>query len=95
RRTVRWSCVSVRWNASRTQALARHELPASVLTLEILEQDAQQPQNWQLEELLRLCMQGCELSIDDFGMGASNIDRLLQLPFSELKIPTDFVRGIG
>ncbi|WP_122554668.1 EAL domain-containing response regulator [Pseudomonas viridiflava] len=77
------------------QALARHELPASVLTLEILEQDAQQPQNWQLEELLRLCMQGCKLSIDDFGMGASNIDRLLQLPFSELKIPTDFVRGIG
>ncbi|RMW06031.1 hypothetical protein ALO99_200002 [Pseudomonas coronafaciens pv. porri] len=30
-------------------------------------------------------MLGCKLSIDDFGMGASNIERLLQLPFSELK----------
>ncbi|CAM3064396.1 hypothetical protein BZK31_19080 [Pseudomonas floridensis] len=77
------------------QALARHELPASVLTLEILEQDADRPQHWQLEGLLRLCMQGCKLSIDDFGMGASNIDRLLELPFSELKIPAEFVRGMG
>jgi EAL domain-containing protein (putative c-di-GMP-specific phosphodiesterase class I)/ActR/RegA family two-component response regulator len=78
-----------------TQALARHDLPASVLTLEILEQDAARPEVWQLEGLLRLCMQGCKLSIDDFGMGASNIDRLLQLPFSELKIPTEFVRGMA
>ena len=77
------------------EALARHALPASVLTLEILEQDAVQHQGWQIEDLLRLCMQGCTLSIDDFGMGASNIERLLQLPFSELKIPTDFVRGMS
>lgn len=40
-------------------------------------------------------MLGCKLSIDDFGMGASNIERLLQLPFSELKIPTEFVRGMA
>ncbi len=77
------------------QALARHGVPASALTLEILEQDAARPENWQLESLLRLCMQGCRLSIDDFGMGASNIERLLQLPFSELKIPTEFVRGMA
>lgn len=78
-----------------TQALARHGVPATALTLEILEQDAARPETWQLEGLLRLCMQGCKLSIDDFGMGASNIDRLLQLPFSELKIPTEFVRGMA
>ncbi|MCI3944273.1 putative signaling protein [Pseudomonas syringae] len=77
------------------QALARHGVPASALTLEILEQDAARPENWQLEGLLRLCMQGCKLSIDDFGMGASNIERLLQLPFTELKIPTEFVRGMA
>ncbi|WP_438811420.1 EAL domain-containing response regulator [Pseudomonas syringae] len=78
-----------------TQALARHGVPATALTLEIIEQDAARPETWQLEGLLRLCMQGCKLSIDDFGMGASNIDRLLQLPFSELKIPTEFVRGMA
>ncbi|WP_024681403.1 EAL domain-containing protein [Pseudomonas syringae] len=77
------------------QALDRHDVPASALTLEILEQDAARPETWQLEALLRLCMLGCKLSIDDFGMGASNIERLLQLPFSELKIPTEFVRGMA
>ncbi|KPZ09887.1 Response regulator/EAL domain protein [Pseudomonas amygdali pv. ulmi] len=77
------------------QALTRHSVPATALTLEILEQDAARPETWQMEGLLRLCMQGCKLSIDDFGMGASNIDRLLQLPFSELKIPTEFVRGMA
>ncbi|KPW71376.1 EAL domain-containing protein [Pseudomonas cannabina] len=78
-----------------TQALARYGVPAHALTLEVLEQDAARPETWQLEGLLRLCMQGCKLSIDDFGMGASNVDRLLQLPFSELKIPTEFVRGMA
>ncbi|WP_440093035.1 EAL domain-containing response regulator [Pseudomonas syringae] len=77
------------------QALDRHDVPASALTLEILEQDAARPETWQLEALLRLCMLGCKLSIDDFGIGASNIERLLQLPFSELKIPTEFVRGMA
>ena len=77
------------------QALAHHGVPAHALTLEILEQDAARPEAWQLEGLLRLCMKGCKLSIDDFGMGASNIERLLQLPFSELKIPTEFVRGMA
>ncbi|MFJ4141555.1 EAL domain-containing protein [Pseudomonas sp. NPDC089734] len=82
--------------APRVMALlARHELPASVLTLEILEHEALQPRAGQLEGLLRLRMQGCKLSIDDFGMGASNIHRLLQLPFSELKIPAEFVQGVA
>ena len=77
------------------QALADYQLPANVLTLEMLEQDAEEPKAWQMEGLLRLCMHGCRLSIDDFGMGASSIERLLQWPFSELKIPTEFVRGMA
>ncbi|RRV08219.1 EAL domain-containing protein [Pseudomonas sp. v388] len=75
--------------------LVEHELPASVLTLEIVEQAAADPGHLQLEELLRLRLQGCKVSIDDFGTGASNIQRLLQMPFSELKIPAEFVRGMG
>ncbi|WP_397449526.1 EAL domain-containing protein [Pseudomonas sp. NA-150] len=72
--------------------LARFGLPASVLTLEVVESPALQVSTVHLEGLLRLRMQGCHLSIDDFGTGASNIQRLLQLPFSELKIPAAFVR---
>ncbi|MDY7559276.1 EAL domain-containing response regulator [Pseudomonas sp. 10B1] len=75
--------------------LSRLDLPASVLTLEIVESSALQTTTAQLEGLLRLRMRGCTLSIDDFGTGASNIQRLLQLPFSELKIPAEFIRGMA
>lgn len=75
--------------------LARFGLSPEVLTLEIVERSASQTSTSQLEGLLRLRMQGCHLSIDDFGTGASNIQRLLQLPFSELKIPAEFVRGMS
>lgn len=75
--------------------LAHFDLPASLLTVEIVESSALQISNVQMENLLRLRMQGCKLSIDDFGTGASNIERLLQLPFSELKIPAEFIRGMA
>ncbi|MDB6142590.1 MAG: response regulator/EAL domain protein [Pseudomonas sp.] len=75
--------------------LTRFRLPAEVLTLEIVECSASRTSTLQLEGLLRLRMHGCHLSIDDFGTGASNIQRLLQLPFSELKIPAEFVRGMA
>ena len=75
--------------------LAEHDVPASALTLEILEQPAEASRPAALEGLLRLRLQGCRVSIDDFGTGASNIQRLLQLPFNELKIPAQFVRGMA
>lgn len=77
------------------QRLAHHRLAPDLLTLEILEHQAGQAGDWPLHELLRLRIKGCRLSIDDFGTGASNIQRLLQLPFCELKIPAEFVRGMG
>jgi EAL domain-containing protein (putative c-di-GMP-specific phosphodiesterase class I)/ActR/RegA family two-component response regulator len=75
--------------------LAQFDVQARNLTLEIIEQVAAEPETWQLEGLLRLRMHGCRLSIDDFGTGASNIQRLLQLPFTELKVPAEFVRGMA
>ena len=75
--------------------LARFGLPPEVLTLEVVESSVLNTSTWQLESLMRLRLQGCKLSIDDFGTGASNIERLLQLPFSELKIPSEFVRGMA
>lgn len=75
--------------------LAEHDVPASALTLEILEQPAEASRPAALEGLLRLRLQGCRVSIDDFGTGASNIQRLLQWPFNELKIPAQFVRGMA
>ena len=75
--------------------LERYALCPHVLTLEVVEQSAGQLAVAPFESLLRLRMAGCRLSIDDFGTGASNIRRLLDMPFSELKIPAEFVNGLS
>lgn len=75
--------------------LERFPVRPQMLTLEVIEQSSRQLAVVQFENLLRLRMAGCRLSIDDFGTGASNIQRLLELPFSELKIPAEFVRGLA
>jgi len=75
--------------------LERFPVRPQMLTLEVVEQSARQMAVVQFESLLRLRMAGCRLSVDDFGTGASNIQRLLELPFSELKIPAEFVRGLA
>ncbi|MGH8380325.1 EAL domain-containing response regulator [Pseudomonas sp.] len=76
-------------------ALERHAVAASALTLEIVETAGSTLNHQQLEGLLHLRILGCQLSIDDFGMGVSNVQRLLELPFSELKLPSEFVRGMA
>ncbi|MCC2113012.1 MAG: EAL domain-containing protein [Hyphomicrobiales bacterium] len=44
-----------------------------------------------LQVIARLRMYGFGISIDDFGMGHSNFERLRRLPFTELKIDRQFV----
>ncbi len=44
-----------------------------------------------LENLVRLRLQGFGLSIDDFGTGYSSMEQLQRVPFTELKIPRNFV----
>ena len=46
-----------------------------------------------LEVLTRLRLKGLELSIDDFGTGASSLEQLKRVPFNELKIDRAFVNG--
>ena len=45
-----------------------------------------------LENLSRLRMRGFGLSIDDYGIGHSSMERLAGVPFTELKIDQSFVR---
>jgi len=46
-----------------------------------------------LESLARLRMKGFGISVDDYGTGQSNLQQLLHIPFSELKIDRSFVAG--
>ena len=46
-----------------------------------------------LEVLSRLRLKGVGLSIDDYGTGASSMQQLKRIPFTELKIDREFVSG--
>ncbi len=75
-------------------ALVAHDLPGSGLTFELTETGLLEEPAISLESLVRLRMMGCSLSIDDFGAGFSSLQRLCQLPFNEIKLDGEFVRGL-
>lgn len=63
------------------------------LVLEISETAAMSNVVLASENLARLCMHGFPLSIDDYGTGFSNIEQLVRIACSELKIDRSFVSG--
>ena len=72
-------------------ALTRHEVLGSRLTLEITEATALEDVDVARAELNVLVAMGVHVVIDDFGVGWSNLTRVLQLPVDGLKID----RGIA
>ena len=75
-------------------ALARHQIPANSLTLEITETTAMSDADASMTVLQRLSNMGVDLSIDDFGTGYSSLMYLKRLPANELKIDRGFVRDL-
>jgi EAL domain-containing protein (putative c-di-GMP-specific phosphodiesterase class I) len=47
-----------------------------------------------MDVLARLRLKGFQLSIDDFGTGFSSLQRLRELPFTELKIDRTFIMNV-
>ena len=66
--------------------------PSSVI-LEITESQIMADIIRPLEVLSRLRLKGVGLSIDDYGTGASSMQQLKRIPFTELKIDREFVAG--
>ena len=79
---------------SVAQALARNQLPANRLTLEITETTAMRDADASLKVLQKLSDMGVDISIDDFGTGYSSLMYLKRLPANELKIDRGFVRDL-
>ncbi|HXQ66125.1 MAG TPA: EAL domain-containing response regulator [Alphaproteobacteria bacterium] len=63
------------------------------VTLELTETAAAANAANAMDILSRLRLKGCRISIDDFGTGYSSMKQLQRLPFSELKVDMEFVRG--
>lgn len=74
-------------------AVAGVGVPASQITLEVTETHFLDYGPDALDIFARLRIKGFGLSVDDFGTGASNIDRLHKYPFTELKIDQSFTRS--
>ncbi len=76
------------------EALDRHALDASALTLEVTESTAMRDVKASLAILQQLAEMGVRISIDDFGTGYSSLLYLKRLPAAELKIDRAFVREL-
>ncbi|WP_446432310.1 EAL domain-containing response regulator [Pseudomonas sp. 1152_12] len=76
------------------QLLKRHDFPGGTLLFEVAENGLLDVPRTTRENLRRLRMMGCGLSIDDFGMGFSSLTLLCQLPFNQLKLDGQLVRAI-
>ncbi|MFB3303366.1 EAL domain-containing protein [Pseudomonas sp. AMR01] len=80
--------------ANIKQLLVRQGVAGRDVTFEITESGLLEATHNSLENLVRLRMLGCRLSIDDFGAGFSSMQRLCQLPFNEIKLDAEFVRNL-
>lgn len=69
-------------------------ISTSQVTLEVTETHLLHHGPQALDIFARLRIKGFGLSVDDFGTGASNIDRLQMYPFTELKIDQSFTRNV-
>ncbi|NJN94645.1 MAG: bifunctional diguanylate cyclase/phosphodiesterase [Anaerolineales bacterium] len=74
--------------------LAETGLAVAALELEITEGSALHEADLSLRNLQQLGNMGLHLSIDDFGMGYSSLDRLKRVPVHTLKIDQSFIRHI-
>ncbi|MDY0836535.1 EAL domain-containing response regulator [Pseudomonas sp. SED1] len=81
-----------RFSVKVKQVLQRFNSAGNGLMFELTERTELQTSTATLNNLVRLRMMGCELAIDDFGSGFSSLQRLCELPFTEIKLDRSFTR---
>ncbi|SFM33832.1 EAL domain-containing protein [Marinobacter zhejiangensis] len=76
------------------QTLARHQVKADQLTLELTETAAMEDPALGLRALQTLADVGLRVSIDDFGSGYSSLSYLKRLPATELKLDQSLILDV-
>lgn len=75
--------------------LAKHQVPAAMVELELTESAVMADGDSGLTRLDALRAIGVRIAIDDFGTGQSSLSYLQRLPAQVVKIDQSFVRGMG
>ena len=76
------------------EALARNQVPADLLELELTESSLMTDTLRTMATLQELRQRGVKISIDDFGTGYSSLAYLGRFPIDKLKIDIEFIREI-
>jgi diguanylate cyclase (GGDEF)-like protein len=74
--------------------LSRHQLPPSLLTLELTETGFIEDPARAVQMLDAIAALGVGLSIDDFGTGYSSLNHLAKMPVDEMKIDRSFLQSL-
>jgi diguanylate cyclase (GGDEF)-like protein len=77
------------------RALTESDLPATALWLEITERTTIENPKATKQQMLELQQLGVKVSIDDFGVGYSNLGQLISLPLDIIKIDRFFIRDVS
>lgn len=75
--------------------LNKYNIPAELITLEILEGVASDDMELLSHQIKELHMKGVKVSMDDFGKGYSSLNMLYQLNIDELKLDRGFFRKVS
>jgi EAL domain-containing protein (putative c-di-GMP-specific phosphodiesterase class I) len=84
----------VRLDSRVAGLLTRHQLPPSLLTLELTESGFIDDPERALGILNAIAALGVKLSIDDFGTGYSSLSHLARMPVHEVKIDRSFIQEL-
>jgi diguanylate cyclase (GGDEF)-like protein/PAS domain S-box-containing protein len=77
------------------RALAKYDVPARCVQLEITESELVQASDAALAELHDVAAQGISIALDDFGTGYSSLTLLRDLPINVVKIDRSFIAPIA
>jgi diguanylate cyclase (GGDEF)-like protein len=83
-----------RFDSRVASLLSRHQLPPSLLTLELTETGFIEDPARAVQMLDAIAALGVALSIDDFGTGYSSLSHLAKMPVDEMKIDRSFLQSL-